>query len=505
MTLEYKIRYLFQSGIEEILNFYVHFGLIFLFAVIIDGCKNKKTRLVLALFPVFFQAFSVWSVNIRSDFLISFMFAFLISASLAILQLIPFEKSDYVIILAVLLFPRWLFNSSNVLFSEILTFAVIFSTIYMAVFLRLGRIKGNMFYCYFLSVILSCSAFLYRETVGPLHSFFWELMGVSSVAVCTAVLLLNAILLTVVWCIRRFLTVHLTRINQMGQRYPKIERYFSYLSLITILMFLLLFLPFTLTNNQNPLIHFLLPMFCLFILFMQIIFIMLLYQTAFLKDTSAFAESSMKSLSAYYSNLTTSITNMQEIRHDIKNIFFTMGNFVNRNDDPEMQSFFWEKIYPYAAGHIEQNELFSRLYQIPFEPLQAFLYLKLSQAISKKISVHLDLHIQAEYFQPGMEIIDLTRILGILLDNAMEEAEKLEKAWIELKISNNEELISYVVKNPAAEETRRNGIHIGLSSKGKGRGNGLIIVQQLLKQYPSASLNSCLTEDKFVQSLNLVY
>lgn len=505
MTFEHTIRYLFHSGLEEISSFYLHFCLIFLFALLIEPCRNPKIRLALAFLPVMVQLFFVRSENIRSDSLIAFMLAFLISAGLAVLQLIPFTKSDYIIIMAVLLFPRWLFNSSYAFFSETLIFAVIFSTVYMAAFFRLKAIKGTMFYCYFLSVILSLLAFLYRSCVDPLRSRFLEMTGSSPLSVCMAVLSLTAVLLAAVWIIRHFLAAHLARINQMGRRYPKIERYFAYLSLAAILLFILLYLPFTLTDSQNPLIRVLLPVFCLLILIMQIFFMILLYQTAFFKDTTAFAENSMKSLSAYYSDLTNSITTMQEIRHDIKNIFFTMGNYVNRNNDPEMQSFFWEKIYPYADGNIQQNELFSRLYEIPFEPLQAFLYLKLSQALSRKVTVHLDLHIQAECFQAGMEIIDLTRILGILLDNALEEAEISEQPWMDLKISNNQALISYVVKNPVTEETRKKGIHAGLSSKGEGHGNGLLIVQQLINQYPEASLNSCLTEEKFVQSLNLIY
>lgn len=505
MTFKYTIRYLFHSGMEEISSFYLHFCLIFLFALLIERCRNPKVRLALAFLPVMVQLFFVRFENIRSDSLIAFMLAFLISASMAVLRLIPFAKTDYLIIMAVLLFPRWLFNSSYAFFSETLIFAVIFSTVYIAVFFRLKSIRGNMFYCYFLSVILSLLAFMYRSCVDPLRSFFLKMTGSSPLSVCMAVLSLISILLAAVWSIRHFLAGRLARINQMGRRYPKIERYFSYLSLAALLLFILLYLPFTLTDSQNPLIRVLLPVFCLTILIMQIFFMILLYQTAFFKDTSAFAENSMKSLSAYYSDLTNNITSMQEIRHDIKNIFFTMGNYVNRNDDPEMQAFFWEKIYPYANGTIQQNELFSRLYQIPFEPLQAFLYLKLTQAMSRKVTVHLDLHIQAECFQAGMEIIDLTRILGILLDNALEEAEKAEHFWIDLKISNNRELISYVVKNPVTEETRKNGIHAGLSSKGEGHGNGLLIVQQLMNQYPEASLNSCFSEEKFVQSLNLIY
>lgn len=63
---------------------------------------------------------------------------------------------------------------------------------------------------------------------------------------------------------------------------------------------------------------------------------------------------------------------MAEMRHDIKKIFFAMGNFVGEGDNPDMKKFFWEKIYPYSQKTILRSELLSELYQIPSKSLRAF-------------------------------------------------------------------------------------------------------------------------------------
>lgn len=138
---------------------------------------------------------------------------------------------------------------------------------------------------------------------------------------------------------------------------------------------------------------------------------------------------------------------MQGIRHDIKNIFFTMGNFVNGSDNQDMKDFFWKKIYPYSQKTILQSELLSRLYQIPSEPLRAFLNLKLSQAMEHGITVRLDVCISPKNFRTVIDIIDLTRILGILLDNTIEETAKIPNGMIEMGIRNNSTSCSYIIKD----------------------------------------------------------
>ena len=187
----------------------------------------------------------------------------------------------------------------------------------------------------------------------------------------------------------------------------------------------------------------------------------------------------------------------------MKNIFFTMGGFVDRSEDEEMKAFYWEKIYPYSQNAIHQSELLSAAYQLPDETLRAFFYLKLSQAVQRQVPVSLSVHILPEQFQLGIDLIDLTRILGILLDNAIEETAKLPDGMVEVQIAGDGETVSYTIKNPITEQTKRSGRHPGQTTKGDGHGRGLLIVRQILEQYDHVVLNSCIQTNKYIQSLNL--
>ena len=97
--------------------------------------------------------------------------------------------------------------------------------------------------------------------------------------------------------------------------------------------------------------------------------------------------------------------------------------------------------------------------------------------MQQKCSISLHIQVLPETWQTGMDLIDLTRILGILIDNT--------------------------IRNSVTPRTIQQGIHAGISTKGEGRGKGLSTVRELLSPYHNATLNSCLQGDIFIQSLTL--
>ena len=143
-----------------------------------------------------------------------------------------------------------------------------------------------------------------------------------------------------------------------------------------------------------------------------------------------------------------------------------MGNFVNDSDNAEMKRFFWEKIYPYSQDTIRQSQLLSSICQLPSEPLQAFFFLKLSQALQQKIQVSLNVQVFPEDYKAGMDLIDLTRVLGILMDNAIEEARQLPDGIIEVRITGKSYGCSYTIKNSVTNRTLKKGVHAGTTTKG---------------------------------------
>lgn len=495
---------LLSESLRELGIYFIHFLLILAFMLLLKRIKSSRLAFLAALLPPIIQIIYVWSVSIKSEFLFSLSLALLITAQVRILKLLPLQTLDYAFLFTTMLFPNRLFNSTSALLGNLWIFWVLFCVLYTIAVIGVRKLEGNHFVYYFLFVFLSLSMYFYSLTILLLHPVFTKLLGSSALGIISAISLMTVLLLALALFVKTKFYVRLLKLNHLGEKYRNIERYFFGFSILILALFTLIYLPFTIFQLQNTLIALLIPCLCLAFLWVQMPFIILLFRIAFYKDNATFHEWEKEGITSYYKEITGSLSAMQEMRHDIKNIFFTMGNFIDRSDDSEMKNYFWEKIYPYSVDSIRQSELLSKLYQIPIESLRAFLNLKISQALTQKISISLEVNIIPESFHTGIDIIDLTRILGILLDNAIEETVQIPDGAIEIKITGNDAGCSYIIKNSITEETHKRGIHVGTTSKGAGHGKGLQIVKQLLEQYDNISLNSSMQYLTYVQSLNIL-
>ncbi len=463
----------------------------------LNGSLKKAAVVILPALHIFY----VYSAGIKREFIFSLSLAILITLQLRILQLLPFQAEDYMLLLCLTLFPNRLFNNTSALIGYLWLFGILFFSLYITAKISMKHLKGNHFACYFLFIVLSLSAYMFHLACLFVPSVFPDSNSAAllMITIMTAVLILSS----ATFFIRYRFHDQLLRLNHLGKKYQNIEKYFPCFSALILFLFMLILVPFTVLQLHNSLIMLLLPCLCLAILYAQLPFIVLLFKAAFYKDAATYQQWEKEEISSYYQTLSSSLSDMQAMRHDIKNIFFTMGNFVNESDNQAMKNFFWEKIYPYSQRTISQSELLSRLYQIPSESLRAFLNLKIAQAMEHGITVHLDVCISPENFKTAIDIIDLTRILGILLDNTIEETAKIPDGIIEIGIRNNQTTCSYIIKNPLTLQTQQTGIHEGQTTKGNGRGNGLLIVQQLISQYPNAVLNTSIHDSTYIQCLNI--
>lgn len=467
--------------------------------------RQKGLRNVFFLLIPAIQLLYVWTVSIRSEFFFSFMFALMLTFVVRILELLPLTGAGYLFLFSALLFPSRLFNSTSVILGHLWLFWIVFCACCLTIKLDLGHLQGYHFSCYFLFTVLSLLGYTVYLAMAFLMPHMEDLFRKHSAGLIGTIVFLAAVFLAFAYAVRRIFRLKLLRLNQLGQRYQKVEAYFPRFSLLILGICTLIYIPFTVMSFQNPLVRLLFPCLCIALLGLQIPFLFALFQVAFYKDTVALGEKEKEGLSIYYQDLAANLETLQSIRHDMKNIFFTMGGFVDRSDDTEMKEFYWKKIFPYSQNSIHQSELLSAAYQLPNETLRAFFYLKLSQALQHQVQVSISIHILPEQFQLGMDLIDLTRVLGILLDNAIEEAEKMDDGIVNVQISGNETACSYIIKNSLTDQTKCCGIHPGKTTKGAGHGQGLLIVRRILEQYDTATLNSCMQGNQYIQSLNINY
>ena len=189
-------------------------------------------------------------------------------------------------------------------------------------------------------------------------------------------------------------------------------------------------------------------------------------------------------------------------RHDFSNIIYTIGGYVHSKDMNGLTNYF-EQI---QTDVIKVNNLTALTPDIINNPaIYALVTAKYDKAsnlnINMSVEVFMDLNII------NMKIYEFTRILGILLDNAIEAADECDERNIYVHIRNdqrhNRQLLiienTYKDKNIDTDKIYEKNY----STKPKNTGLGLWEVRQILKRNNNLNLYTTKTERLFKQQLEI--
>ena len=497
-----SIEYLFRSGLKEIFWFLAVYGLILFCATMAQKLSFIKS-IICALILMMGTVFFIPAYGATLELAVSILSALLCVAVLYCIGMPKLNILDSLFLFSLFLTPKRFFNSTNSLFGTGVHFLYI-----LMVVLGYGRVKSKTwkgsFLQYYVSFIyLSLVSYLFDFTSVRICSFYRETLYSSSYVPLSAIPFLFILLcvLTVFLC--KKLDTQKRELQILGMRYVEIEKYLYLFTGFTVIVLLISHIPFVLTRTSSSMLLSVLSVFYIILLLFQILVLVLFYRLAYYRNALNFKEQEQKNEENYYLALQKNLDSMADIRHDIKNLFLTMGNFVERSADEEMKVFYKDKIFPFAMEEIEKNYMFSQLYQISNDTLRAFLHMKLFQAQNRHENIRLKVQIDHSCFFLGMDIIDLTRILGILLDNAFEECCAAPDSYIEIHIKNRPSLCTYVIKNTIHfSHSEQDGLR-GHSTKIGHSGLGLSIVKSIVTLYPNVDLNTFFDKNFYLQSLNI--
>ena len=186
----------------------------------------------------------------------------------------------------------------------------------------------------------------------------------------------------------------------------------------------------------------------------------------------------------------------------MKNILFTLGHLIENSHDEPLKEYFKQTVNPYFQDELKKNDLYAQLQQADDEQLRAFLYYKISAGFREHLDIRLSFDgvFKESLITDSIDFLDFIRILGIFLDNAMEEAALTMDKQIDIRFVSNKDMYEAVISNSVRREKE---VVPGLSDKGLGRGNGLMIVHKILETYPNIILNSYTNNGKFIQHLEI--
>ena len=502
-----------SSALELLSSFLkINIVLIFAFLFLVVGINNKFNNKFLKIISAFI-IFAVSTVliyynYIGSTFMYYFSLSFTMVSVVFILNFVKLNLLDYTVLFSIIILHDRFIGMFSSYFGKTFFICTLFFTILCIYKIRIKMLKGNIFnmwLTFFLTVIDGIIFGLIFDFVIRKIGYSFDSAIAKTIVWSFSLAAIIAINLVLIYLVKKYFNKYFYEINEMGKKYPSIEKYFIYITIGIMILIMLIHYGYYNVFGYNYQNSMLLTIFCMIGLVIQLLYLTLLFRVTYFKDNLYDKELENQSLALYSSNLEKNIDDIRAIKHDIKNIFFTMGQYVEESNNEEMKLFYKTKIYPFASDEILKNDLYSKLTSINNEQLKAFLYYKISQALERNINTELDIDIKREIFAVGIDFADLIRILGILIDNGIEECVSNADSKISIKISQNNELASYVIKNTVASAKKEKGIKAGVSTKGENRGNGLIIVQNAIEKYDFVMLNSYFTEDFFVQNLNIYY
>ncbi len=194
--------------------------------------------------------------------------------------------------------------------------------------------------------------------------------------------------------------------------------------------------------------------------------------------------------------------NIRGFKHDFSNIMTTIGGYVQTGDLEKLRNYY----NGLQADCNKINNLNILSPSVINEPaIYSLLTNKYHLAESKGITVNLEIFIDLRELR--IKVYEFTRILGILMDNAIEAAKECDKKIINVAIrkdfhSERQLLIienTYMNKDVDTEKIYEKGY----SSKEHNTGIGLWEVREILKKSENLNLFTSKNEEFFSQQLEI--
>lgn len=210
-------------------------------------------------------------------------------------------------------------------------------------------------------------------------------------------------------------------------------------------------------------------------------------------------------LQRYTEQLENTYDTLRSFKHDYHNIMLSMSHYIESGDMDGLKLFFNEKITPLDRQISKDTAHLNQLKNLKIPELKGLLTSKLLYAADQDIDVKID--IRDEVSTLPMDAIDLVRVMGILLDNAIEAALESDTPALQFSMVALEKECLIIIKNTFVDK----GIPLAsirrpdVSSKGKNRGVGLYNVEQIFQKYKDIFWETETSEGLFVQRLQLPF
>lgn len=154
----------------------------------------------------------------------------------------------------------------------------------------------------------------------------------------------------------------------------------------------------------------------------------------------------------------------------------------------------------------QSSYLISQLNKFPEGGIKGLLYYKLSVMEEEKIKYELDVETSVKTKLNVLSVDaykNITKILGVLFDNAIEASKKSKKKIILISVTKNKSSVIFNISNSYSGKIDLSKLGSGYTSKGIGHGYGLRLVNDILNETNSFIVKNDVVNGYFVSELTV--
>lgn len=285
------------------------------------------------------------------------------------------------------------------------------------------------------------------------------------------------------------LKIILTLLNKLSPKNRKI-----FLCTSNTILMIIAFIEFIFMNSKNNLI---ISLICL----LYFIY-MLINEKMYIKDFNELNNSyaKIKTLELDNKTLNTKYDELSAFHHDFNNIIQTIGGLLSIEKYDNLKRYY--RGLKIDCQTLNDMEIFNTN-KINNPEILSLLINKYE--LAKQNGIRMNLEIYSDLSKLNSDIFQIVRILGILLDNAIEATKECDEKIlnIEFKIEKNMQIItienSYINKEINIDTI----FNKGFSTKAGNTGLGLWKVNKILKHHKKLHLYTTKNSNIFTQELNI--
>lgn len=192
---------------------------------------------------------------------------------------------------------------------------------------------------------------------------------------------------------------------------------------------------------------------------------------------------------------------LRKFRHDYKNLLLSLDEYFSEDDYAGLKKYYSSQLKPASETELNNDFYLDKLGYIKIKEVKSILAAKL--ILAQRAGFDAVIEIKEAIDNINMDSISLVRMLGIIMDNAIEELQSLKGGKLTLAIFKDEKSVHFIVQNDCREnilpvfQLKK----IGYSTKGTNRGLGLSTLDEIKEKNENMMLETTIEKRSFTQHI----